>query len=82
MKRFMDDFLREIYVKVYRSWILGQKSEQYNIKEVDEKTIVLDGVGAIGKVVFQGNVIELSVTNKKNDHIIVSYSKFCILILF
>lgn len=65
----MDDFLREIYVKVYRSWILGQKSEQYNIKEVDEKTIVLDGVGAIGKVVFQGNVIELSVTNKKNDHI-------------
>ena len=65
----MDDFLREIYVKVYRSWILGQKSEQYNIAEVDEKTITLDGVGAIGKVVFQGSVIELSVTNKKNDHI-------------
>lgn len=68
----MDEFLKEIYVAVFKKWLTFQKSEEYIISEETspEEAIVLTSDVTIGKIVFHDQcVMELSVTNKKTDQI-------------
>lgn len=68
----MDEFLKEIYVAVFKKWLTFQKSEEYTISEEHEpdEAIVLESDVTIGRIVFHDQcVMELSVTNKKTDQI-------------
>ena len=69
----MDEFLKEVYVSIFRKWITYQTSEYYTISESEneaEDALILDSPSAVGKIIFHEEcVIELSVTNKKTDEI-------------
>ncbi len=66
----MDEFLREIYVEIYKKWILGHHIEGFNIYLKNENKIYLDTEYSHGEVNFyQLSIIELSVTNKASKEI-------------
>lgn len=69
----MDEFLRDIYVAVFRKWVTYAKSDQYVIREVEtaeENAVIFDSAQTVGKIVFHDeDVMELSVTNKNTGDI-------------
>ena len=64
----MDAYLREIYISLFKKWILFHQSKHYSIKEDEEKNIVIEGNETIGHVNFYDQeIIEYVLVNKKTQ---------------
>lgn len=66
----MDNFLKDIYVAVFKQWILFHKSDDYKVyQHTDmEEMIIIETDYGCGEIMFNDfNVIELKVTNKITD---------------
>lgn len=64
----MDDFLKDIYVSVFKEWILSQKIDSIQITDKEPDEIILESQGCKGKVTFNHfHIIELEIENKVNN---------------
>lgn len=62
----MDLYLREIYISLFKKWILFHQSSHYSIKEDEEKNIVIEGNEILGHINFYDQeIVEYVLMNKK-----------------
>lgn len=72
----MDKFLRDIYISVFKQWILYYTSDDYHIYEKDSQVIAIETAYGRGEVTFSDlGIIELRVINKI-DNTAVFYLHF------
>lgn len=70
--RKMDEFLRDIYMSVFKCWILNQQSDAYRtwIDPKDDTVIILETDYSHSEITFNpGNIIELNVQNTFNHRV-------------
>lgn len=68
----MDEFLRDIYMSVFKRWILNQQSDAYrtSIDPKDDTVIILETDYSHSEITFNpGNIIELNVQNTFNHRV-------------
>lgn len=64
----MDDFFKDIYVSVFKEWVLSQKIDSIQITNKEPDEIILESQGCIGRVIFNNfHIIELEIENKVNN---------------
>lgn len=62
----MDLYLREIYISLFKKWILFHQSSHYSINEDEEKNIVIEGNETLGHINFYDQeIVEYVLMNKK-----------------
>lgn len=63
----MDLYLREIYISLFKEWILFHQSTHYSIKEDKEKNIVIESNETQGHINFYDQeIVEYVLMNKKS----------------
>ena len=66
----MDEFLREIYVDVFKYWILNQDCEDYHIYLYNEDTIHIETKYSLTKIIFyEMSIIEFRVKNTISNNV-------------
>lgn len=68
----MDEFLKDIYTEVFKQWIMGKQSKDYQLflSNKNNNIIIIKTDYCYSQIIFNPmNIIELSVTNLTNDQI-------------